>query len=213
MCSSDLTNAETFMKKRFLLAAAAAMGMAGGARGDILMAFTGASPAGPGEWLYEYEVQLVGGGSLNPGDPFYDTGLFTLFDIEGYVPGSAAFSTYGNAEFYLSVGDVDGQGDAPDIQGSYPDSSSQLYVIAEGDYVGALSFLSTSGRQADGFYYSYADQEGSQYEVLDGPVAVPAFVPPTQPVPETSTVLSAGVLGLLGGGYLVRRRMAAKAKA
>ncbi len=42
--------------------AMAAVGMVGGARGDILMAFNGSSPAAPGQWLYEYEVSLVGGG-------------------------------------------------------------------------------------------------------------------------------------------------------
>jgi len=194
--------------KKSLFTVMAVAAVAAGARGDILMAFSGASLASPGQWLYEYEVSLVGGGTLNPNDPYYDIGLFSLFDIEGYVPGTATFSAYGSAEFYLSVGDVDLQGDAPDIQGTYPGPGS--YEIADGDAIGLLQFISTSGQLTDGTYSSYALQSGDTYEVVDGPIAVPAFVPPTTPVPEASTVISVGMLGLLGGGYVIRRRMAAK---
>lgn len=192
--------------KKHLLMVAAASGMVLGARADILLTFNGASPSGS-EWLYSYEVQLSGGGNLNPGDPFYDTGLFTLFDVHGLVPGSVTFTPYSLGTFSVGAGDVDLQGDAPDIQGSY-DGQEEIF---EGVYVGQVSFLSTSDRLVDGAYYSFATQQGDILEVIDGVTTVPGEpLPPTHPVPEASTVLAGGAIALLAGGYLVRRRAAAR---
>lgn len=197
------------MKKSFVMAMAA-VGMAAGARADILLSFAEVTDAGGGEWLYRYEVQLMGGGNLNPADPYYDSGLFQLFDVDGYVPGSVLFSTYGNGTFTIGDADLDGQGDLTDL-GAFYDG---IYEIFDGETIGEMTFLSTVGTQVGGTYYSYAEQNATPYEVIDGQILVPGGrVPPPGVIPETSTVLSAGMVGLLGAGYLVRRRRAAAQQA
>ena len=145
------------------------------------------------------------GGNLNPNDPYYDSGLFTLFDIQGFVPGSALWSSYGSGTFSLVTGDIDGQGDLPDIQGSY----DGVYEIADGDFIGEVSFRSTVSSTVLSTYDSYNDSEGIPTFVDGARIEVPGGYVPPAPVPETSTVISTSVLGLLGAGYVIRRRRAA----
>ena len=198
----------------FLMLAGIAMS-AGTARADISLTLNGGAPTASGaNFLYTYTATLTPGSSINStgqfpvGSPSPNTANFvTLYDVVGYVAGSAASVAFPTIS-------VQTPGITPVTQAP-PDTGVinltfnytnglQDATGATGIVLGTLSFLSSSGVTTNAMYYSAATQSdrgagqiANNTSVVVGPSAVP------EPGPIALSLVAAAVCGF---GYRVRNR-------
>lgn len=203
--------------KRFLAIAALAGASTLGARADISLILDSVIGSGP----YTYSYLMAAGwtdGDWYPGQ----TPTVILFDVAGYVPGSAVVNPNSNSGLQqwsvddsatdMGLGDNPGLTDlvltftgaglgdtAPlgqDENGITPDDDFF------GQYYGDLVFQSSAGSQFPGFGY-YEVDSGNPSGFFDVPVP---YIRDVDPVPEASSVAAVGLMAAFGGVMAYRRR-------
>ncbi len=192
----------------------------GQARAEILLTLAGPPTSnGTGGFTFTYDVRLSGGFELDTaGGGINSANFFTLYDIPGYIPGSAksniaSFAQSGVSEQFVGV--------TPALQ-SPPDSPTVTNVTfrytlgtetnnpvgSPEMLLGTVSIDSTTGAVGAPILYSAAaqkntpglpeDEEGANdTSFVAGPTAIPA--------PASLLILGSG-LPLLGAAAAFRRR-------
>jgi hypothetical protein len=208
-----------------LLASAVFWADTGQARAEILLTLSGGAPTNNlnGTFTYTYDVYLTGGYQLNQAGGGGNTAnLFTMYDIQGYVPGSATssaagFSQSGVSEQLVGLTPItQAPVDDPNILNAtfkYTSPTPTVNPIGNPDLLlGTVSFLSTDGVYANSaVMYSAAAQKyvpgspangdlANDTSLVIGPVAVMPI-----PGPPSIVMLGSG-LPLLGAAFLRWRR-------
>lgn len=184
---------------------------------------TSVTPTGP-NYEYRYSLSVIDGELTGAGNPL--ASVFAIWDLHGYVVGSGKIVT--PASTPLADGDYSvfeslitppanfqviddpllwdvgflytGAAPVADPFGGAPTSFGEL--VFESSF-GPAVFNDGSNFQSLSRQYVDAANTPGNIEVNTLTVFVPT------PIPETSTVAAGLGLGLLGAGYLVRRRMQA----
>ena len=207
--------------KKSILAAALLGAVTVPASADISLVFEGRTLSSPSTWSYSAWSSL-GSGPWTPSD----IPAIILYDIPGFVSGSATFNPFSQSgSQFWSVSEDPGFGGDPglvDIMIEFTDAGpgdsaplgdaenaidEDSDSILDRQYYGDLSFQSLYTLAQFGLYDSTVANSSWQGEVL-----IPFFRAPVTEIPEASTVLSMGALVGLGAGAWMKRRNAASAK-
>jgi hypothetical protein len=207
------------------LAAAALLGTAQDARALYAPQLVGGSPTVEGA-NYRWTYNLVWGTSGNPlflitAGTGANAGVLspgtvgsqdfvTLYDIQGYVPGSVAVSGAGVNHAALTplvFTGITGPGTLPEdlptlVNLTFRYTGANLNVDQT---FGTVSFLSTIGTSYElGFYTSQYTNSGVANSKVGeiGRVTLPAIIPE----PSSVALIGMGVAGLFGYGYRRRRQ-------
>jgi hypothetical protein len=208
-----------------LVAGAVLWADAGRARAEILLTLTNGSPTnnGNGTFTYSYNVFLTGGYELDTNGGGLNTmNGFTLYDLAGYVPGSATSNASGFGQSGVSeqlVGitpPATAPVDSPSVVNAtfrYTSSTETNNDIGSPDlFLGTVSFLSTDGTVGDSnIMYAAAAQKNTpgspsdesfanDVSLVSGPVLV-------MPIPAPPAVVLFGSgLPFLGAAFLRWRK-------
>jgi hypothetical protein len=206
------------------LAAAALLGTAQDARALYAPQLVGGSPTVEGanyRWTYNIVwgtsgnplFQITAGtganaGILSPGT-VGSQDFVTLYDIQGYVPGSVAVSGAGVNHAAMTpvvFTGITGPNTAPDdsptlVNLTFRYTGANLNVDQT---FGTVSFLSSIGASGVGFYTSQYTNSGVANSKVGeiGRVLLPAVIPE----PSSVALIGMGVAGLFGYGYRRRRQ-------
>jgi hypothetical protein len=197
----------------------------GVARADIILSLAGGAPTPTGSnFTYTYNVALAGGTELDQAGGFANPGnFFTLFDIVGYVSGSATSAATGFPTGAITAQQI---GITPPTQGP-PDtivtnltfhykSPTEIEAPLGADLaLGTVSFESTQPLGADLIFYSAATQKNTPGSPGDESlanntslVAGPGLGVTGSPVPAPASMALLGLsLPLLGGYAWARRKL------
>lgn len=193
------------MKKALSLAlVGAGLGMT--AKADILLSSM-YSALDMGGGIYEYAL-LVGTDLPLEGG----LGNFTLFDLDGYIPGSVTWNDFAGVVWDLTEtqNSISGPNNTLlwDIDANFDFVGNPL-PAGPGD-LGYLTFQSYSSVPADIRFYRFAIQQDPSGDVsLTDGEGVIRLTETGAEVPEASTVIPAAVLGVGMIGMYLRRRAAA----
>jgi len=205
-----------------LLASAVFWADTGQARAEILLTLAGGSPTNNlnGTYTYTYDVYLTGGYQLNmTGGGGNTANLFTLYDLQGYVPGSATSAAAGFAQAGVSeqlVGvtpPATAPVDDPTILNAtfrYTSPTVTSNATTNPDLLlGTVSFESTDGIVGDSnVMYAAAAQKYTPGSPANGQLANDVSLvagPSVIPAPPAIVLFSSG-LPLLGAAFLRWRR-------
>lgn len=187
----------------------------------LITPFPTVSGAGPYE--YRYTLSVTEGELTGAANPF--ASLFALWDIHGYVLGSGKVVTPGSfpladAAFSIFESTVTAPANSQVVDDPLLYDIAVLYTGAPitdpfggaPTPFGELVYESTYGPAVfnDGSNFQSLTRKYIAPGDIPGNIEIntlSAFVP--KPIPETSTVVAGLGLGLLGAGYVVRRRMQA----
>jgi len=194
----------------------------GQARSEILLTLAGGAPTnnGNGTFTYTYNAFLTGGFELDMNGGGGNTAnLFTLYDIAGYVPGSATSSATGFSQAGVSeqlLGVTPPATAPPDsatvanVTFRYTSPTETDNAIGSPDLLlGTVSIVSTVGNVGGAnLFYAAAAQKNTPGSPADeslandvslvaGPVAIPG--------PPAFVMFSSG-LSLLGAAFMRRRK-------
>jgi hypothetical protein len=205
------------MLRRFrLLCFAALLTLgAGQARADFVLSLVGGAPTGSGPFTYTYDVSLQPNSALVPGGGGVNSvDFFTIYDFNGYVPGSAALgSLTGFTIIAQNVGinpatqtpPVDNPGIA-NITFTYALGTTTAYNPATSGFLGTVTLQSTLPLGARTVFYSGASQDSAASSVIAnntnqvlGPLA-------SAPEPASVAMLGTGLVAVLGLGLRRRKK-------
>jgi hypothetical protein len=222
---------KSLLKVGLVLAAVLLMMTAGSARADIALTIIDAGVLQPGgDFLYTYNVQLTpgpGGSVLSSAGGGVNTGFspsnnfFTLYDVQGLVPGSETFGgilgVAGNAAAKENLTGVTPPTQTPADSGSIlnittfwtgastPTAPDQMTTFD----LGTFSFLSTNPLGSTMLEYSAATQALKGFPVAiannTSMVAGPGPGGPPPPIPEPGTLMLLAIGLPVLGGYCYRR--------
>lgn len=178
---------------------------------------------GPGPYEYRYTLSVSDGELTGAANPF--ASLFALWDIHGYVVGSGKVVTPGSfpaadAAFSIFESTVTAPANSQVVDDPLLYDIGVLYTGAPisdpfggaPTAFGELVFESLFGPAVfnDGSNFQSLTRKYIDAANTPGNIEIntlTAFVP--MPIPEPGTVVAGLGLGLLGAGYVVRRRMKA----
>lgn len=204
--------------KKLLLAAAAAVGLAGGANAAVIT-LEGVSANGPNDFTFTYESTLGPDEGVRSGD------RFVIFDFAGYIDGSVtsasplltASSELTSPTAIMTPGFTDDAGVA-NLVFTYngPDFRTTGGPFAPFDFNGLSARSTLGGRAPDGFFAMTTKNNpngapgGANTPVYTmGAVTVPGSGNFPGAIPEPATwAMMLGGFGLLGGAVRRRNRAA-----
>lgn len=197
----------------FLAGAVVLWADTGQARAEILLTLAGGAPTHNrnGTYTYTYNAFLTGGSALDKSGLENAANSFTLFDLTGYVPGSALSNAMGFAQSGVSE-------QLPGVTGPHTPSLADVtfrYTLPTGTKdpagssnlsLGTVSIVSTDGVVGhSNIVYSTAGAKNTpavaasakEVRLVDGPLAMPG--PP-------AIVMFGSGLTLLGAAFMRRRK-------
>jgi len=185
---------------------------AGQARADFQLSLVGGAPTGSGPFTYTYQVFLTSNSALSlTGGGGNPASFFTIYDFNGYVPGSAALGTL--TGFSISAQNV---GFTPIFQ-SPPDNPGIVNItftdvsnttsnssLVSSVLLGTVSLQSTISLTQQAAFYSGASQNAVNGNIANntGSVAGPLAVPE----PASVAMLGIGLVAVLGLGSRRRKK-------
>lgn len=181
----------------------------GQARAEILLTLAGGAPThnSNGTYTYTYNVSLTGGSALEKNGDDNGANLFTLFDLPGYVPGTATSNATGFAQSGVSaqllgvtapsLANVTFRYTSPtetkDAVGSPNLSLGSVSIGSTDGVVGHANIVyASAGKNAPAVTAS-----AKEVRFVDGPLAMPG--------PPAFVMFSSG-LALLGAAFMRRRK-------
>jgi hypothetical protein len=203
-----------------LASAAVILAGVGQAHAEILLTLAGGAPTSNnnGTFTYSYNVFLTGGSELDKKGASDTAGsMFTLYDLTGYVAGSAksnatGFGQSGVTEQFLGTTPSKvALADSPNLKNvTFNYTSAAATNDGSGSpnmFLGTVSFVSTDGKVGSSniTYASGVHGQGPNSPSVDvrqvaGPLAM------HMPAPPTLVMLGSG-LPLLGVAFLRRRKL------
>jgi len=188
---------------------------AGTAKADISLSLNGGAPTPSGSnFLYTYTASLLPGSSISANGQFpagtvspNTTNFVTIYDVQGYVAGSAASSVFptittqatGINPITQSPPDTGVLNLTFTYTGAFQDASGASPIV-----LGTVSFLSSNGGTAPIFYSAATQRDTVPGQIANNTSVVlgPAAAVP-EPGPVALSLVAAAVCGL---GYRVRNR-------
>lgn len=203
--------------------AIAALGLMGLASQQAMADFSTSNPTvtqvNSTTYLWSYDISLTSGETATSASP---ADQFTLYDIGGFVPGSATFSGAYASNFAAPVEEFTSP--APVIATSgplNPVDSAQFYnvrVVATADTanppaggtqsltVGTLSFDSTEGPANTGFLsFAYTARNSNNSAIVDGGIKT-VMGPAAVPEPSSVAAFAFTGMGIMGLMLFARKR-------